>query len=376
MIKILFAILALATLAIPTADRALAYSTCTTTCFGNTCTTHCYWGDREGGFGQGFGPSFHLIHADFLGDHIDNLDAKDRAFAASLLEQESRCGKQIFWVRKLAHRASGAEAAPAAVPVGDVSGIIDLFATASKKLRFPDPAQLSWHGRHHLRPVRLTGTEKWHKAMQNTQRSLWITADRWFHQVIQSFENPRLGLGRGLLSATLPANPLAAPHDPGPEVRQAAAYGAARDSGGPRNRGNSATASSARFTRGEQAPVSLVEERLECIEAGLDGILVNHSTRLDVKSHDSLRLFRIRSLRFCRASSLFLRLACSGSGPNWAILVDPMLRLNREHVPILATVHALVPEGQAERNMRDVMQGTRTSNSLDCRFPSCPARRW
>ena len=147
------------------------------------------------------------------------------------------------------------------------------------------------------------------------QRSLWITADRRFHQVIQSFQDPRLGLGRGLLSAALPANPLTTPHDPGPEVRQAAANGAARNSGGPRNPSNSATASSARFARGEQASVPLVEERFECVEAGLDGILVNHSARLNVKSHDSLRLFRIRSLRFCSRLEFFLATRLFRLGP-------------------------------------------------------------
>src|SRR5580704_7823506 len=40
---------------------------------------------------------------------------------------------------------------------------------------------------------------------------------------IQSFQDPGLDLDRGLLSAPPAANPLAAPHRPGPEVRQAAA---------------------------------------------------------------------------------------------------------------------------------------------------------
>ena len=38
-----------------------------------------------------------------------------------------------------------------------------------------------------------------------------------------------------------------------------------------------------------QAPVSLIGERPECIEAGLDGGLVDHPPRLDVPSPDSLR---------------------------------------------------------------------------------------
>src|SRR6202163_4710208 len=147
------------------------------------------------------------------------------------------------------------------------------------------------------------------------QGRLGITADRRLHQVIQRFQDPRLRLGRGLLSAALPANPLAAPYRPGAEVRQAAADGAARNPGGPRHRRYSTTASSACFTGREHASVSLVEERAECIEAGLDGILVDHSARLDATSPDSLRRFRIRSLRVCCGSESFLATRLFGLGP-------------------------------------------------------------
>src|ERR1700721_4760947 len=116
------------------------------------------------------------------------------------------------------------------------------------------------------------------------QRSLGITTDRRLYQLIQSFQDPRLRLDRGLLSATPAANPLAAPHRPGPEVRQASAYGAAGNSGGPRNRSNSAAAGSACFTGREQASVSFIEERSECIVAGPDGILVDHPARLDAQA--------------------------------------------------------------------------------------------
>jgi len=58
--------------------------------------------------------------------------------------------------------------------------------------------------------------------------------------------------------------------------RQAAAYGAAGNPGGPRNNGNSAAAGSACFTGREQASVSFVEERSECIVAGPVGVLVDH----------------------------------------------------------------------------------------------------
>jgi hypothetical protein len=46
-------------------------------------------------------------------------------------------------------------------------------------------------------------------------------------------------------------------------------------------------ASRAGFTRSEQASVALIEERLERIEVGPDGIWVNHCDRLEP---DSFRL--------------------------------------------------------------------------------------
>ena len=98
----------------------------------------------------------------------------------------------------------------------------------------------------------------------------------------------------------------AASHRPGPELRQTAAYGASGNSGGPRNRNNSAAAGSACFTGREQASVSFVEERSECIVAGPDGILVDHPARMDAKTPDSHRLFRIRSLRYCGTLESFL----------------------------------------------------------------------
>ena len=51
------------------------------------------------------------------------------------------------------------------------------------------------------------------------QRSLRVTADRRLHQLIQGVQDPGLRLDRGLLSTTPAANPLAASHRPGPEVR-------------------------------------------------------------------------------------------------------------------------------------------------------------
>jgi hypothetical protein len=131
-------------------------------------------------------------------------------------------------------------------------------------------------------------------------------------------QNPRLHPSRGLLSATLPANRLAAPQRPGAKIRWAAADGAARHSGSPRHSGYSAAAGRACFTRSEQASVSLVEERPEGLEAGLYGILVDDSARLDVTLSRFARVFRIRSLRFFVAqkhnASLSKPLAVSQGG--------------------------------------------------------------
>ena len=118
------------------------------------------------------------------------------------------------------------------------------------------------------------------------QGGLGITADRRLHHFIQRVQDPWLRLGRSLLSAAPAANPFAAPHRPGAEIHQAAADGAAGNSGHPRNRSYSATAGSTGFTGSEQASVSLIEERSECIEAGLDAVLVDHSVRLNATSLD------------------------------------------------------------------------------------------
>ena len=57
---------------------------------------------------------------------------------------------------------------------------------------------------------------------------------------------------------------------------------APRNPGRPRHRRYPAVTSSACFTRSKQAPISLVEKRLDCIEAGLDGCCVDHTAKLEV----------------------------------------------------------------------------------------------
>lgn len=67
------------------------------------------------------------------------LPASDQGFAASLIEQSRRrplSDKQLVWVEKLARRATGL-AAPSKVDVGDMTGLIALFAKASEHLKHP-----------------------------------------------------------------------------------------------------------------------------------------------------------------------------------------------------------------------------------------------
>jgi hypothetical protein len=90
-----------------------------------------------------------------------------------------------------------------------------------------------------------------------------------------------------------------------------------------RNRRYSATASSARFARSEQASISLIEKRAECIEAsldGLDGFGADHSARLDTAPPDSLQLSGLVRCVFVRRGIRSLRLACFGSAPKLRVL--------------------------------------------------------
>src|SRR5579859_5117214 len=74
-----------------------------------------------------------------------NLSPSDRAFADSLLKAWKRYGhltsKQAYWADKLVARAndSSAPQARATAPVGDMSGVLRLFARA-KASRLKHPA--------------------------------------------------------------------------------------------------------------------------------------------------------------------------------------------------------------------------------------------
>ncbi|HEY1441372.1 MAG TPA: DUF6011 domain-containing protein [Mycobacterium sp.] len=72
-----------------------------------------------------------------LADNLAKLPAKDQSFAASLVAQFANKGslseKQMYWVGKLAARATGTEAIPANVIVGDIAPIVALVTSAKGK---------------------------------------------------------------------------------------------------------------------------------------------------------------------------------------------------------------------------------------------------
>jgi hypothetical protein len=71
---------------------------------------------------------------------LSKLPASKQPFALSLIEQSGRRAlseKQIFWVNKLITDAKTPAVAPAAVNVGNLQGINELFGKAHKHLKFP-----------------------------------------------------------------------------------------------------------------------------------------------------------------------------------------------------------------------------------------------
>lgn len=76
--------------------------------------------------------------------HIGNVSAHQKGFAESLIYQyetkKKLSDKQWFWVGKLLDGASTAgvpDFTESKVSVGSMQGLIDLFKTANKKLKFP-----------------------------------------------------------------------------------------------------------------------------------------------------------------------------------------------------------------------------------------------
>jgi hypothetical protein len=77
-----------------------------------------------------------------LKQNVTTLNAKDRTFAQSLVDQfqkkQSLSDKQMFWVEKLASRAMGIpDFTMASVDVGGFSGVIELFNKAAANLKYP-----------------------------------------------------------------------------------------------------------------------------------------------------------------------------------------------------------------------------------------------
>jgi hypothetical protein len=73
-----------------------------------------------------------------LTENLASLSAKDQEFAHSLLSARFPSEKQMYWIGKLAARATSP--APAAVPttqVGNFAGVIALFNTGHANLKFP-----------------------------------------------------------------------------------------------------------------------------------------------------------------------------------------------------------------------------------------------
>jgi hypothetical protein len=86
-----------------------------------------------------------------LSANLAALPVKDQAFAQSLLDQAAKKGlsdKQMFWVEKLAARATGSEPAAAApAQVGNFAGVIALFQAAKAHKAFPKISLLLDDGR-------------------------------------------------------------------------------------------------------------------------------------------------------------------------------------------------------------------------------------
>ncbi len=167
------------------------------------------------------------------------------------------------------------------------------------------------------------------------QGGLGIAADRWFDQLVQGRQNPRLGLGRWLAAAARSPNPRAEHHGASTQVCQAATNRAARNPGCQRNRNHPAAASSTRLTGREQPAPSLVQNRLQRLEASLDGSDVDHPLRIGAPAEtsrpisDSLVAF-LPPARFFSSDSVALAQALSA------------LRCTRQRIPAMLSIKAAI----------------------------------
>jgi hypothetical protein len=120
------------------------------------------------------------------------------------------------------------------------------------------------------------------------QGSLGITPDRRLHQVPQRCQKSWLRLDRRLAPASRTTNPTTECRGAGPQVRQAAADGAARHPARPRDRGHPTATSGPRFARRQQTTPSLVQGSRQHIEANFD-CRVDHARRVDFPDTGSHR---------------------------------------------------------------------------------------
>ena len=120
------------------------------------------------------------------------------------------------------------------------------------------------------------------------QGSLGIATDRRLHQLVQGFQQPRLGLDRRLAATSRPTYPIAQLLGARSQIGQATTDRAACNTGRPRHRCHPATSNHARFARSKQATFSLVQERRQRIEAGRDRNGIDHITRVDPPASASL----------------------------------------------------------------------------------------
>lgn len=87
-------------------------------------------------------PSFGPGTIRTLGDNLAKLSDKDQEFATSLLRGVAKYGsptvKQAHWLAVLADRAvNGTPVKPAAVEIGDLGRVVELFGKAARHLKHP-----------------------------------------------------------------------------------------------------------------------------------------------------------------------------------------------------------------------------------------------
>jgi hypothetical protein len=70
-------------------------------------------------------------------DNVANLNARDQAFANSLMNSRTLSAKQHQWIAILADRATSAKAPPVAQHVGDIQPIVALVDRARSRLKWP-----------------------------------------------------------------------------------------------------------------------------------------------------------------------------------------------------------------------------------------------